>query len=67
MNPIPVTHDQEEDREIIGVLTDLSLLKFEYPPDLLTNRRAAFMAQIDQLGAPHSGSDKLATKDNVIE
>ncbi len=40
--------EQEQDREIIELLKDLGASKVEYPPDLLSARRAAFAAQIEQ-------------------
>jgi hypothetical protein len=41
--------DDEQDQKIIKLLQDLGSLEAEYPPELLSARRSAFLAQIEQL------------------
>jgi F5/8 type C domain/Protein of unknown function (DUF3060) len=41
--------NDEEDQKVIKLLQDLGSLEVEYPPELLSARRAAFLAQIEQL------------------
>ena len=49
MKPTPVYQDQENRQRVITTLRDLGSLKWDYPPKLLTSRRASFQAQIDKL------------------
>ena len=41
--------NDEQDQKVIKLLQDLGSLEPEYPPELLSARRAAFLAQIEQL------------------
>lgn len=50
MKPSPSSEYDEQDREIIKLLQDLGSLESTYPPELLTVRRAAFVAQIERPG-----------------
>src|SRR5215217_6394974 len=49
MTPLRSPQNQDEDQEIINLLKDLGALKSEYPPELFAARRAAFVAQVEQL------------------
>jgi Protein of unknown function (DUF3060)./F5/8 type C domain. len=49
MKQLRSTKNDEEDQKVIKLLQDLESLEPEYPPELLSARRAAFLAQIKQL------------------
>ena len=59
-----------QDEEIIELLKSLGTLKAEYPPDLLTARRAAFNAQIEKQKlhkANGAGKEEFLSQDRMIE
>ena len=47
----------QRDQEILDLLEGLNSVRLEYPPELLTRRRAAFMHMLD-------GLDALRAKDS---
>jgi hypothetical protein len=47
MKPKSSPQDQKHDQAIIELLKVLGASKVEYPPELLTSRRAAFVAQVE--------------------
>src|SRR5215213_11622992 len=49
MKPHPSSENDEQDQEIIKLLQALGSFPSPYPPELLTTRRAAFLAQIERL------------------
>ena len=51
MKPPPSSENDKQDREIIKLLQELGSLESAYPPELLTGRRAAFLAQLEGLGS----------------
>jgi len=55
------------DEEIIELLKRLGTLKAEYPVELLAARRAAFVAQIDQLETITDNPDAAPGQDPMIE
>ena len=59
-----------QDEEIIELLKSLGTLKAEYPPDLLTARRAALIAQIEQKKlhkANGAAKEEVLSQDRMIE
>jgi hypothetical protein len=59
-----------QDEEIIELLKSLGTLKAEYPPDLLTARRAAFTAQIEKQKlhkANGAAKEEFLSQDRMIE
>lgn len=59
MKSTPLFQDQESDHEIIIILRGMGAFRFEYPPDLRNARRAAFMAQIEQISSGEIGDDSI--------
>jgi hypothetical protein len=49
MKPSPSSENDEQDREVIRLLEELGSFKSTYPPELLSARRAAFLAQVERL------------------
>jgi hypothetical protein len=49
MKPLPPSENDEQDQELIKLLQALGSLQPTYPPELLTARRAAFLAQVERL------------------
>jgi len=49
MKLTPGSQDQERDQEIIRILRDMGSFKSKYPTVLHDVRRAAFMAQVEQI------------------
>jgi len=49
MKPPPSSENDNRDQEVIKLLESLGSFKSKYPPELLAARRAAFVAQIEQL------------------
>jgi len=48
MKPTSSPQDQEQDQKIINLLKELGSLKVQYPPELLAERRSAFITQVEQ-------------------
>jgi hypothetical protein len=63
VKPIPSPHDQE----IIELLKRLGTLKAEYPPELLSARRADFVAQINQRASSGATNGAFPSEEKVIE
>ncbi len=49
MKSTPSPQDQEQDQEIIKLLKDLGSIESEYPPELLSERRSAFITEVKKL------------------
>jgi hypothetical protein len=65
MKPSPSPEHDEQDQEIIKLLKDLGSFKSTYPSELLAARRAAFLAQVEELGT--AGTDEaLPAEDQGI-
>jgi hypothetical protein len=65
-SPPPSEHD-EQDRDLIELLKDLGTLKPAYPPELLTARRAAFLAQVDELTTSGAGEASLPEDQGLVK
>jgi hypothetical protein len=59
MKSTPLFQDQEADHEFLMILRNMRNSRFEYPPDLRDTRRAAFMAQIEQISNGEIGDDAI--------
>ena len=65
MKPSHSSEHHEPDREIIEILKELGSFKSTYPPELLDARRAAFLSQLDRLGAEDT-SEEWAAEDQEL-
>ena len=65
MKPPPSSEHDEQDQKIIKLLKELGSIESEYPSELLTARRAAFLAQVEQL-SPAEISEELSAGDQEI-
>ena len=65
MKPASSLEYNEQDREMIKLLEELGSFESSYPSELLTARRAAFLAQVEQL-APVAADEGLAAGDEKI-
>ena len=63
MNSTPAPQDQE----IINLLKTLKSIKVEYPPELLANRRTAFLVQITLSEKFNVNNLHLHTNEDVVE
>ena len=66
MNPTPSSKSEEQDRDIIKLLEELGSIKDAYPPELLAERRAAFLSQVDLLTAADAGEEFSAGDQEVV-
>lgn len=65
MTPLPSSEFDEQDGEIIKLLKDLGALEATYPIELLTARRAAYLAQVERLTTVDTG-EEWSTADHEI-
>lgn len=65
MRPTPSSEHDERDREIIRLLIGLRAFESAYPPELLSARRAAFLAQVERLDSIEL-DEGLADEDQQI-
>ncbi|HLO31795.1 MAG TPA: hypothetical protein VK249_21770 [Anaerolineales bacterium] len=65
MKPTSSPQDQEQDQEIIELLKELGSLQVKYPPELLTARRADFVAQVNQQNKIGVGDERPLRKQFV--
>ncbi len=66
MNLTPSSKSEEQDRDIIKLLEELGSIKDTYPPELLADRRAAFLSQVDLLTAADAGEELSAGDQEVV-
>jgi len=64
MNPIPPSEYDEQDGD--KPLKDLGALDVPYPIELLTARRAAFLAQVDQLIAAEADEEGSPADEEIV-
>ena len=64
MNPIPPSEYDEQDGDM--PLKDLGALDVPYPVELLAARRAAFLAQVDQLIAAEPDEECSSAEDEIV-
>src|SRR5687768_1017123 len=67
MKPSASSEHDEQDREIIKLLQDLSRFKAIYPSELLTARREAFLVQVGGLRTAESGEELSAEDQEIVE
>src|SRR5687768_12793852 len=65
MKPSTSSEHDEQDREVIRLLEELGAFKSAYPPELLTARRAAFLAQVERLTTADI-NEELSARDQEI-
>src|SRR5215212_843080 len=66
MKPHPSSQNDEQDQEIIKLLQALGSFPSPYPPELLTTRRAAFLAQIERLARAEAEEGLNAGDEEMI-
>src|SRR5215208_3782632 len=67
MEPTHSSEYDEKDRKIIKLLEDLGSVKSTYPPELWRARRAAFLAQVEQVAAPEvAGEGEWSAEEQEI-
>jgi Protein of unknown function (DUF3060)/F5/8 type C domain len=66
MEPTRSSEYDEKDREIIKLLEELGSFKSAYPPELLRARRAAFLAQLEQLTAAETEAEWSAEEQEIV-
>ena len=66
MKPTPKSESDEQDRDIIKLLEELGSIKDTYPPELLADRRAAFLSQVDLLTAADASEEFSAGDQEVV-
>jgi hypothetical protein len=67
MKPFPSTHRDERDRKMIKLLKDLGSFESNYPPELLAARRAAFLAEVEELRLVNTGEELSAGDRKIIK
>jgi hypothetical protein len=66
MKPSSSSEHDEQDREVIRLLEELGAFKPAYPPELLTARRAAFLAQVERLTTPDINEELSAGDQEIV-
>jgi F5/8 type C domain/Protein of unknown function (DUF3060) len=67
MKPTTSSEHEEQDREIIKLLEELGTFKSTYPPELLTARRGAFQARVEQLETVEFGEELSAEDQEIVK
>src|SRR5919106_1802907 len=67
MEPFPSSHRDEHGRKMIKLLKDLGSFESNYPPELLAARRAAFLAEVEELRRVNTGEELSAGDRKIIK
>src|SRR5687768_17003894 len=67
MKPFPSSHRDEHDRKLIKLLKDLGSFESNYPAELLAARRAAFLAQGEELRQVDTSEELSAGDQEVVK
>ena len=61
-----ISDNDEQEKKTLELLKDLESSEVTYPPELLKARRAAFLAQVDQMTSATSAEPELTAADEEI-